>query len=211
MVLLSSAADEPIDPRLWIGLVIIVFIIVLLVLGIVLIIRKITKSTKSKQTLKRTAQFYKAQYGAAEAVYMKHIAGLPLIAGSMCWVMLRPQGLLFEYNHTAYDLSFEKIRDIRTKDEVPPQYNSVRTVFGYDGRTLAQKINRILLFDIWNPRNGIARKLITHQPISCQFHITYIDKDKPKLISLQCPDTQLAKPFVTAYFSRPPIHKNISL
>ncbi len=142
---------------------------------------------------------------------MKHIAGLPLIAGSMCWVMLRPQGLLFEYNHTAYDLSFEKIRDIRTKDEVPPQYNSVRTVFGYDGRTLAQKINRILLFDIWNPRNGIARKLITHQPISCQFHITYIDKDKPKLISLQCPDTQLAKPFVTAYFSRPPIHKNISL
>ncbi len=38
MVLLSSAADEPIDPGLWIGLVIIVFIIVLLVLGIVLII-----------------------------------------------------------------------------------------------------------------------------------------------------------------------------
>ena len=59
MVLLSSAADEPIDPGLWIGLVIIVFIIVLLVLGIVLIIRKITKSTKSKQILKEQHNFIK--------------------------------------------------------------------------------------------------------------------------------------------------------
>lgn len=181
MVLLSSAADEPIDPGLWIGLAVIFFILALIALGIFLLIWKIIKYRRYKRPQNLTrwqrrkyAKSLQSRYGVSYAIGLPYLFGLPFAYGTVCFVMITLRGFLFEYSGTTYDLPYEKICDvyIDTRKSVLRYYNQL---IGPSIRVRTQYYLIITYMD-----NGFAQKVLS-----------------------ACPHPRKAEPFINAFRSQP--------
>ena len=113
--LAASAAEKTSEiPKLeGLFLILVIFCGALLALPIVLfivlpIIRKCKASSKKKQE----KLFLLRQYGAQISDKFTLLSGLPLSSGTVCTVMIAPNGYIFLYDNKTYQLAFDKIHDV---------------------------------------------------------------------------------------------------
>lgn len=152
---------------------------------------------------KRKLKPYKRQYGVTKAYSLVHCGGLPIVKGAVCKVMLRPQGILLEYNNTLYELPFEKIEDISYQTRETIQNHYVSSV----GEALR---GQRLLGDLGAEYGGRIQK-ITDTDIREYLVFVYQGQYSKQFITFSCSSRREAKPFVKAFKALPRAIQNVRL
>lgn len=117
----------------------------------------------------------------------KLISGLPLVIGSLCYVMLTPQGYVFEYENKTYQLAFEKVYDV-VLQEFRQEYLQP---YGLDSP------------------NRIQSQWIRN--ISYSLNFLYKDGESINQIVFDCPSKIQAASFISAFRNRPREQETVNL
>ena len=92
-----------------------------------------------------------------------HISGLPVAPRNPCQIMIAPQGYIFKYAATTYQLPFEKVRDVAVHVDKEKHIDPYRSVVDGNVKVDVQKTTSYTL-DFVYENNGVIKQILFSCP-----------------------------------------------